>query len=137
MGLVQSVLIILAVFISLIILDYIWLGIITKKFIINQFGSLIKVEGGSIAITLWAGLIAWFIIAIGVYVFAIQPSSTLTSAMLLGALLGFVIYGVYDFTNLSFLVGYPKLFILVDVIWGSVVCSLISGIGFFVKNLLS
>ena len=137
MEILHSLVVILAVFISLIILDYLWLGIITKNFIINQFGSLIKTQNGSIAVTIWAGLIAWLLIAVGVFVFAINPSSTFSQAMLYGALLGFIIYGVYDFTNLSFLVNYPKLFIVVDVIWGSVVCSMISGIGFFVKNLLN
>ena len=137
MDLVQSFVVIFVIFISLIILDFIWLGIIIKDFIINQFGSLIKVNNGSISINLLAGLMAWLIIAIGAFVFAVNPSSTLSQAFLLGALLGFVIYGVYDLTNLTFLINYPKLFIVVDIIWGTLICGVISSIGFFVKNLLS
>lgn len=133
----QSVIVIIAMFISLIIIDFLWLGIILKDFIINQFGSLIKVDQGSITINIWAGLLAWFIIAVGVFIFAVNPSSSLVNSILLGALLGFVIYGVYDLTNLTFLLNYPKLFVIVDIAWGTFVCGVISAIGFIVKNILS
>ena len=39
-------------FFTLLILDYIWLGIVTKDFIIREFGSMVEVEDGSIKIRL-------------------------------------------------------------------------------------
>jgi uncharacterized membrane protein len=126
----------LAMFISLLILDYIWLGIITKKFIINQFGSLVKVESGSIKINMVAGILAWLAIAIGCYIFAVYPSNSLKSALVLGALFGFISYSIYDLTNLAFIVKYPLKFVFVDIAWGTVLCSVVSVVGYLVKSIL-
>jgi hypothetical protein len=56
-------------FLTLLILDYLWLGIVTKDFIIREFGNLVAVENGSIKINLTAGLIAWAVISILVVTF--------------------------------------------------------------------
>jgi uncharacterized membrane protein len=126
---------VLASFISIIIFDFLWLGVITKKFIINQFGSLVKVQNGSIQINLWVGIIAWFIIALGCFIFAVYPSNTLIKTLILGATFGFISYAIYDLTNLAFITKYPVKFIFVDIAWGTFLCAIISSIGFFVKNL--
>lgn len=126
---------IFAIFISIIILDYIWLGIIVKDFLISQFGSLIKVIDGSIQIKLGVGLLTWLIIAIGVFIFAVNPADSLSRAIILGAILGFITYAIYDLTNLTFIVNYPVRFVFVDIAWGTFLCAVISGIGFFVKSL--
>jgi len=124
----------IGMFISVIILDYLWLGIITKKFIISQFGSLIKLENGNIKINLSVGLITWMIIALGCLVFVVMPSETIKNAIMFGALFGFVTYSIYDLTNLTFISNYPIKFTLVDIVWGTIICSLTSGIGFYLKN---
>jgi uncharacterized membrane protein len=124
-----------AMFFTIIILDYIWLGIVTKKFIIDQFGSLIKVKGGSIQINLLVGLITWFIIALGAYIFAVMPAETLGKALLLGAVFGFISYAIYDLTNLTFIYKYPVKFVFVDIAWGTFLCSVLAVVGFFVKSL--
>ncbi len=123
-----------AMFIAIIILDYLWLGIITKKFIINQFGSLISVKGGSIQTNLPVGLLAWFVIAVGTYIFAVAPSATSGKAALLGAVFGFISYAIYDLTNLTFITNYPVKFVFVDIAWGTFLCSAISSVGFFVRS---
>jgi uncharacterized membrane protein len=43
----------------------------------------------------------------------------MTTAAAYGALLGFVVYGVYDFTNLATLRHYPVKLAIVDVAWGT------------------
>ncbi len=126
---------ILAMFAAIVLLDYLWLGKITKNFLIKQFGSLVKVEGGSIKINLLAGIVTWLIIAIGVFIFAVNPAATLTQALLLGAAFGFITYTIYDLTNLTFIVNYPVKFIFVDIGWGTVLCLILSAIGYFVKGL--
>lgn len=124
-----------AMYIAIIVLDYIWLGIITKKFIINQFGSLISVKGGSVQTNIPAGLLTWFVIAAGAYIFAVAPSSTTGNAVLLGAVFGFICYAIYDLTNLTFITNYPVKFVFVDIAWGTFLCSAISSVGFFVRSL--
>jgi uncharacterized membrane protein len=127
--------IVFVMFLAILVLDYLWLGIITKNFIISQFGSLVKVENGSIKIHLLIGLLTWLIIAIGVFVFAVLPADTLTKAMLLGALFGFVTYAIYDLTNLTFLVNYPVPFVFVDIAWGTVLGSVLALVGFLLKDI--
>jgi len=123
-----------AMYISIIILDYIWLGILTKKFIIDQFGSLISVKEGSIQTKLPAGLLAWLAITAGAYLFAVAPSATVGKAALMGAAFGFISYAIYDLTNLTFITNYPVKFVFVDIAWGTFLCSAISSVGFFVRS---
>lgn len=136
MDIFQYMIVGVSIFITLLILDYLWLGVITKNFIISQFGSLVKVQNGSLSIVLWAGILAWLCIALGSLIFVVIPSTSLSQAFLMGALFGFILYGVYDLTNLTFITNYPKLFVIVDIMWGAIVCSIISGVGFLVKNAL-
>lgn len=128
-------LVVLAMFITIIILDYIWLGIITKKFIISEFGSLISVKNGSIEIKLLVGVITWLIIALGAYIFAVYPSTSFTNTLVLGAAFGFISYAIYDLTNLTFITNYPVRFTLVDIAWGTFLNASISVVGFLVRRL--
>ena len=43
-----------------------------------------------------------------------------------GALLGFIVYGMYDLTNLAVLRGWTGKVVLLDTAWGTFVCALIS-----------
>jgi len=134
MKLLLPVGVLFAMYIAIIILDYIWLGIITKKFIIDQFGTLISVKEGSVQTNLPVGLLAWLAIAAGAYIFAVAPSATAGKAALLGAAFGFISYAIYDLTNLTFITGYPVKFVFVDIAWGTFLCSAISQVGFFVRS---
>jgi uncharacterized membrane protein len=134
MALMKIIFPLFSIFISVMILDYIWLGIITKNFIIKQFGSLIKVNNGGIQFNLVAGVIAWFIIALGCFIFAVYPSDTLTKTLILGAAFGFISYAIYDLTNLSFITNYPLKFVFVDIAWGTFLCTIISAIGYYIKS---
>lgn len=135
MEIIQTIVVIASIFISLIILDFIWLGIITKQFIISQFGSLIETQYNSIKIKLAYGLLAWFAIALGVFIFAVNPADTLSKTIILAATFGFISYAIYDLTNATFIKNYPIKFVFVDILWGTVLCSAISVVGFFVKRL--
>ncbi|NCB26569.1 MAG: DUF2177 family protein [Bacteroidia bacterium] len=124
-----------AMYIAIIILDYIWLGILTKKFIIDQFGSLISVKDGSIQTNIPVGLLAWLAIAAGAYIFAVAPAGSAGRAAFMGAVFGFIAYAIYDLTNLTFITNYPTKFVLVDIAWGTFLCSAIAYIGFFTRSL--
>ena len=126
---------IVAMYIALIALDYIWLGIITKKFIINQFGALISIKEGSIQTNVPVGLLAWLAIAAGAYIFAVAPAASAGKAALMGATFGLISYAIYDLTNLTFITNYPKKFVFVDIAWGTFLCSVISSVGFFARSI--
>ncbi|MCB9362070.1 DUF2177 family protein [Candidatus Woesearchaeota archaeon] len=124
---------ILAMTFAIIILDYIWLGLLINGFIISQFGSLIAVQNGSIVVNTFAGVIVWTIIASGCYIFAVRPGKNIKHTTLLGATFGFICYAIYDLTNFAIIVGYPTMFIFVDIIWGTVLCAVISIVGHYTK----
>jgi uncharacterized membrane protein len=79
------------------------------------------------------GIGAWFCIALGIYIFVIpcihqKKIKTWWQIFLVGALFGFVVYGTYNFTTLSIFPTLPFHIILLDVLWGSILCGAVSTI---------
>lgn len=137
MGITTYIAVFVATFATIIILDFLWLGIITKEFIKQQFGSLITLDpSGGIKVNLVMGLIAWVAIALTVVLFVVMPATSLQNAAMMGAILGFLMYVMYDFTNLTFFNGYPLKFALVDVVWGTFLLSAMSTTGYLTKVIM-
>lgn len=123
-------------FISIVILDYLWLGILTKNFIIKQFGSLVKVEKGSLKVNIIAGVFAWASITLTSFIFVVLRFDNILDVFIFGSILGFLMYCMYDLTNLTFIKKYPVKFIFVDILWGTFLLMLVSVIGFIVRGFL-
>ena len=137
MEFIHSVLTIVTMFIVLLMLDFIWLGYAIQQFIVSEFKSLITLNSdGSINVNIIAGLIAWFAIVLGCFIFVVTKVSSVEHALMLGAVFGIITYIIYDLTNLTFITNYPVRFIFVDILWGGVLCSIVSGVGFLVKKIL-
>jgi len=60
-----------------------------------------------------------FMIA-AVYFFAVQPSRSWKNAASRGALLGLVMYGMFDMTNYAALDSYSLTYAVTDIAWGTV-----------------
>ena len=104
--------------VSLIALDAIWLTVM-KKFYKKHIGHVMG------KFRLIGGLIAWFFISCAL---SVQSPKSLKEAMTYGALVGFVIYAVYNGTNFAIIKGWTTEVSLVDTAWGATVCSIVSGI---------
>ena len=115
-------------FATIIVWDVIWLWHIMKDFIVRSFWDLIVVENGAAQINLPVGLMAWAVIALMILIFVTKSwyATSYKSALAYGAILGACLYAVYDFTNLTFLKDYSVQFTIVDIIWGAVICSIVS-----------
>lgn len=112
----------------ILVWDAIFLGRVVHQYIIDSFGDLITSQNGSIDMKLWVGLAAWFVITAMVFVFVVK-SGLVTSywtALGYGALMGFLMYAMYDLTNLTFLKNYPVGFVAIDIMWGSFLCAMMS-----------
>jgi uncharacterized membrane protein len=74
------------------------------------------------------GLVAWFVIVMMVYVFVLKSGYAVSygSIALGGAIMGFLMYAMYDLTNLTFLKDYPVSFVMIDIVWGTFLCSVIA-----------
>lgn len=108
--------------------DYVWLGMIVKRFTIREFWELIVVENDAIKINIFAWLLAWAVIVLLVLIFVIQSqyASSSLSAIWYGALIGCLSYAMYDLTNLTFLKNYSLSFTLVDIAWGTFLLACVS-----------
>lgn len=124
-------------FLTILILDYIWLGTITKSFIIKEFGSLVSVTNNSIDINLPAGLLAWLSIAVMVVTFVTLRFTWYGTIALYWAVMWFLMYAMYDLTNLTFLTGYSLKFTLVDIAWGTFACMMVALVSYSVYKQFS
>jgi uncharacterized membrane protein len=108
------------------LLDGIWLGVLMKGFYRAQLAPIVRLVDGGIAPNWPAALVVYALLGAGIALFVIPIAPAAPAAAVHGALLGLVVYGVYDFTNYSALRQWPFVLVLVDVAWGTgatAVCS--------------
>lgn len=124
-------------FITLLILDYIWLWYITKDFIIREFWNLVIIEENwSIKINLIAWLTAWIIISAMIVTFVTLKYDNIWQIALYWALLWFMSYAMYDLTNLTFINNYSLKFTIVDILWWTFACTMIAINSFYFYNFI-
>ena len=105
-----------------VLLDLLWIAVIAAKMYANELGYLAEINQGKVVFNLPVGLLVQVIISLGLTVIitiGLQVDGQLVSGILLGAFSGFVIYFTYDFTNLSFVKGWPIWVSIMDVAWGT------------------
>ncbi len=115
--------------IAVLVIDYIWLGLIAKDYYLRSYGSLARTEAGEFKPVLWAAFLVYILLAVGIVTFALPAAGTdanMLNAFLKGALLGLVIYGVYDMTAMSVIRDWPLVNSFVDMAWGSVLCGTVT-----------
>ena len=83
---------------------------------------------GSINMNLPVGLLAWFVIVAMIFVFVLKSGlvTSYQTALGYGAIMGFLMYAMYDLTNLTFLKDYPVSFVMIDIAWGTFLCAMIT-----------
>lgn len=122
-------------------LDFLWLGLISPSFYSKEFGSLARrQENGKIKFEWISAIVAYLLLALSITVF-IMPKFTgepiTFKVFLFGALLGLVVYGVYDFTNRATLNNWSWKIVLVDVVWGMFIYGSTSTLVLFIAKKLN
>ncbi len=111
-------------FFVFIITDMMWFGLIAKNLYFQHYEPLLRVVDGKLKIIWWAALIVYVLFALGVVALIIPlAQGSLYSAAFYGAILGLVIYGIYNFTCIALFKDYPVGMAFVDCIWGTLLCS--------------
>ena len=120
---------------AFLVIDFLWLGVVAKRFYAAQLGPLMRTRINWVA----AGGFYLAYVA-GIVFFAVAPAlaaGSWTTAAINGALLGLLAYGTYDMTNLATIKGWPLAMSLVDMAWGTVLTGACAIIGYVGMGLLA
>ena len=116
------------------VIDIIWLGVVAKGFYQKNLKYILSPNVN------WTAAIIFYLIYIaGILIFAVLPAvakDSLRHAAVWGALFGFFTYATYDLTNLALLKDWPIVIVIVDILWGVVLCSAVATLSFFVAKWL-
>lgn len=116
-------------------IDAVWLTVMGGRFYKAQLGDLMRDQPN-----LGIALLFYLFYVVGVLVLATMPgveAGSVLKAAGYGALLGFVVYGTYDITNLSTLRDWPVIVAAVDIVWGSALTAAVATAGYYVARWLS
>lgn len=111
-------------FFIFLIIDAVWLGLIAKNMYKNKIGHLMANKPN------WVAAVVFYLFYIvGLTFFVIQPAISMQSishAILAGLFFGAITYATYDLTNMATLRDWPLSLTIIDIVWGSALCSLVS-----------
>jgi uncharacterized membrane protein len=105
--------------VAFMVLDGVWLGVLMKNFYRAQLAPIVRLADGGIAPNWPAAFVVYALLGSGIAVFVIPRASTVSLAAADDALFGFVVCGVYDFTDYSTLRQWPFVLTVADVAWGA------------------
>ena len=116
------------------IIDLIWLGVVAKGFYQKNLKYILSPNVN------WTAAIIFYLMYIaGILIFAVLPGvakDSVRHAALWGALFGFFTYATYDLTNLALLKDWPLNIVVVDILWGVVLCTVVATLSFYIARWL-
>ena len=116
------------------IIDLIWLGVAAKGFYQKNLKYILSPNVN------WTAAIIFYLMYIaGILIFAVLPGiakDSVRHAAMWGALFGFFTYATYDLTNLALLKDWPLNIVVVDILWGVVLCTAVATSSFYIAKWL-
>lgn len=103
---------------TFMVLDGLWLGLVMRHFYRSQLAPIARMANGGMAPNWTAAVVVYVALGLGIALLAVPRATDAASALRFGALLGLVVYAVYDFTNFSTLRQWPLTVTFVDTLWG-------------------
>lgn len=119
----------LATFTFLIGIDLIWITLVINKLYQDALSNMLRTNP-----IIWSAILAWILIPLGIVLFTVPRSKNIKQSLFYGAMYGLILYGVYDFTNFSILEPYTLKMTVLDVIWGTFLCSISSLFSWKIKK---
>jgi uncharacterized membrane protein len=99
------------------VIDVLWLSTVATDLYDEQLGDL-RAESPNVP----AAVLVYLVLLAGLVHFVIHPAVEAGSwrrALGVGAFFGFVVYGVYELTNLAVVDGWPAGLVPIDMAWGT------------------
>lgn len=118
----------LIVLISYLVIDFIWLGLISQQSYQSAIGHLLREHYPK-----WPWVMFYLIysaVVVRLVIAQLASDDHKRTAFLNGAILGLGAYGAYNLTNYAVLASWPLGITLKDWAWGTFITGLISLIGF-------
>ncbi len=115
--------------------DMIWLGFVARGFYKKYLGYLMAPD-----VNWYAALIFYALFIVAVLFFVVVPGlkeDGLGLMLLKAAFFGFITYATYDLTNLATVKDWPLIVTVVDIIWGTVLTTVVSLGGYFAGKWLA
>jgi uncharacterized membrane protein len=93
----------------------------------DMFGNAIKnIQKSDMIIRIYSALLCYLCLATIIYYFIIFKKESITTSAILGAL----VYGVFDFTNHAIFQNWTLSLAIMDIVWGAI---LFAGVTYIVK----
>lgn len=108
-----------------LVLDMLWLLVISKKIYQTYLGELM----GPVRVA--PAVIFYVLYVLGMIFFVINPALAKESviyACLAGGFLGLLCYATYDLTNLATVKNWPVIVTVIDLVWGTAVTAAVASL---------
>jgi uncharacterized membrane protein len=115
-----------------LVLDALFIGAFMK----DWHSLLLRVQGEKMEVRMLSALGAYVLMVIAWVYFVYRPylvHKSIGQAVKTGAILGFVIYGIFELTNFAIIKKWDMKFVLLDTFWGATLYALVS---YFTLSLL-
>ncbi len=108
----------LTLFAIMAVLDYMWLGVVRKSYIRKK---IMAINGGAIEHPWMSFVIAYFLMATGLYHFVMKRRrlKTKNELVLDAAFFGLVVYGVFDMSMMNLVGEWNAIDAMQDMAWGA------------------
>jgi len=125
------------IFVLFVALDLIWFKF-SGSFFKGEVSSIARLNAdGSWDVRLVPAILVYLVMSVGIVWFVLPQVNSVTSALVWGGLFGLVMYGIYDFTNLATLSAWTTKFVVVDILWGTVLCATVTTITYYLLKLIT
>ena len=118
--------------------DLIWIGYLGNSLYRDGYGELLRKSGGMITPN-WYSAIVVYVLCITGMMILLAPACAGGNQLLYvayGALYGLVLYGFYNFTNHAVFANWPINLVIIDTIWGTLLCAMTNLCIFYAQKLL-
>jgi uncharacterized membrane protein len=109
-----------------VLVDAVWLGVVANTFYKRELGPLLRQHpNGNLDPRILPAALLYALLVLGVALFALPRAraGAMGEAVLWSAVFGVIAYSVYDLTNYSTKQGFPLKVVVVDMIWGGIICA--------------
>ncbi|MEP7453016.1 DUF2177 family protein [Phyllobacterium sp. SB3] len=114
------------------VLDFVWLSTVATSFYRNRLPDVMGAD-----VNYPAAVLFYLIFVAGIVIFAVSPAletGRWTTALVYGALFGFMAYATYDLTNQATLKQWSTTVTIVDMAWGTVASAISASLSFVVTG---